>query len=348
MFNHSVRRLFCNFIVSSILALLILSTFIYFYHHQNGKENLNGFTDIVWYPNQYSSIMSEGFAWQKFDKNGFNNAYKQKKDKVDILIMGSSHIEAVYLENNKNLCYLLNELLPQYYIYNIGIAGHYLPTIIKNLSKAYNHFKPNKYILIELTKVDFNITELKAVLERNYKKITLQDKGFIFYIKTYTPALKSLLKEILEQIKLWMSYSFSSLFYKNNINKQNELNNNKNDYKNTLNKFLLFAKESVPNNIPIFIFYHPEYTLQTNGSIKNKTDKWYLETFEEVCKKNNIFFIDTDKDFQELYKTKHILSYGFINTAVCSGHLNKYGHEVIAKRLAKEIIKLEGKKNGSK
>ena len=48
-------------------------------------------------------------------------------------------------------------------------------------------------------------------------------------------------------------------------------------------------------------------------------------------------FIDTDNDFIELYKTKHILPYGFINTKVGSGHLNKYGHEVIAKRLAKEI-----------
>ena len=39
----------------------------------------------------------------------------------------------------------------------------------------------------------------------------------------------------------------------------------------------------------------------------------------------------------ELYKTRHILPYGFLNTKVGYGHLNRYGHEVIAKRLAKEI-----------
>ena len=67
-----------------------------------------------------------------------------------------------------------------------------------------------------------------------------------------------------------------------------------------------------------------------------------METFEKACKNNNIIFIDTDEDFQKLYKTKHIIPYGFINTKVDSGHLNKYGHEVIAKRLAKGI------KNGFK
>jgi hypothetical protein len=115
-----------------------------------------------------------------------------------------------------------------------------------------------------------------------------------------------------------------------------------------LNSFLAFARKAVPDDTPIFIFYHPSYTLQSDGSIKNNTDKWYLDTFEKISKNNNIIFIDTDKDLVELYTTRHILPYGFINTRVGSGHLNKYGHEVIAKRLTQEILKLEGGNNGTK
>ena len=45
--------------------------------------------------------------------------------------------------------------------------------------------------------------------------------------------------------------------------------------------------------------------------------------------------------FRDLYATEHHLAHGFINTAVGSGHLNKYGHRVIAEKLAEVIQGLE-------
>ncbi len=88
-----------------------------------GKENSNKTTDDFWYPNQFCSNMEEGFAWFYFDKNGFNNSYLIKKDKIDILLIGSSHLEAIQMKTKENIGYLLNNLLPHYYLYKIGITG---------------------------------------------------------------------------------------------------------------------------------------------------------------------------------------------------------------------------------
>jgi lysophospholipase L1-like esterase len=63
--------------------------------------------------------------------------------------------------------------------------------------------------------------------------------------------------------------------------------------------------------------------------------------FEKACEDNDIIFVDMTDDFKQLYEEKNILPYGFINTKVGRGHLNKYGHMVIAKKLA-QVIKEEG------
>lgn len=47
--------------------------------------------------------------------------------------------------------------------------------------------------------------------------------------------------------------------------------------------------------------------------------------------------MDMTDEFKALYEEKHILAHGFVNTAVGRGHLNKYGHRVIAQTLAEKI-----------
>ena len=162
--------------------------------------------------------------------------------------------------------------------------------------------------------------------------------------------------KVIQHTRLWENNS-SAIFKKSNItslfsynvnnNSKNKINDNqlieKNEYKETLNQILAFARKSIPDDISIIIFYHPYYSVQPDGSLINTTEKCYYDIFENACKDNDIVFIDTDSDLFELYKTKHILPYGFINTKICSGHLNKYGHKAIAKRLAKEICDLEGR-----
>jgi hypothetical protein len=52
---------------------------------------------------------------------------------------------------------------------------------------------------------------------------------------------------------------------------------------------------------------------------------------------NGVLFVDMTGVFISAYNTRRDLPYGFLNTAVGVGHLNKNGHAIIAVELFKRI-----------
>ena len=347
--NHKTIRIIINLFISSILANIILSIFLLFYSYVGVQiRDNNNSTDYHWIPYGFRSKMDEGFSWLELDSNGYNNKKTFKNGNIDILLLGSSHAEGFHVKQNQTIISLMNYYCKPLNCYSIAVSGHELYNCINNLRYAYKNYKPNKYIIIEIWKIFFDSLQLSNVINNKHKPIPIHTNNkYVYYLQKYIPSSRSLVK----QTSLWLKQSYKIINPHNDTLsnfKQNITIDNKNEYSLILNKFLLFARKSVSNDIPIMIIYHPSYKLQENGSIKNNTDIWYLKAFADACKNNNIIFIDTDNDLQELYKTSHKLPYGFINSAVCLGHLNKYGHEVIAKRLAKEILKLEERKHGTK
>ena len=88
---------------------------------------------------------------------------------------------------------------------------------------------------------------------------------------------------------------------------------------------------------PIIIVFHPNIILHTDGSIEIQelpTDK----LFEEECKKHGIVFINLSGRFYTAYYDDHSLPTGFWNTTMNSGHINKYGHQIIADALYEYLI----------
>ena len=65
----------------------------------------------------------------------------------------------------------------------------------------------------------------------------------------------------------------------------------------------------------------------------------------KLCEEKGICFIDLCPRFLELYETEHLLPYGFSNTTMGSGHLNKVGHELIADELYKHFTEKTEEKN---
>lgn len=54
-----------------------------------------------------------------------------------------------------------------------------------------------------------------------------------------------------------------------------------------------------------------------------------MKKISEVMKLTN--------EFQKLYEEEHVLAHIFSNAVAGEGHLNKYGHRVIAQTLAERI-----------
>lgn len=88
----------------------------------------------------------------------------------------------------------------------------------------------------------------------------------------------------------------------------------------------------------LIIFYHPHLKILTDGSVVAQADERLLNIFKKACASNKVIFLDMTERFIKEYNEKHILPYGFLNTAVGAGHLNENGHRMIAEELGKIIF----------
>jgi len=121
-----MKKLFFIFrwIGASVAAFLLLSGFVFFYSNTGVHiNNPDGSTDYVWMPGQIKATASEGYAFFRMDRNGFNNVSTKERN-IDILLMGSSQMEAVNVHPTKNTASIINGLNEELYCYNIGISGH--------------------------------------------------------------------------------------------------------------------------------------------------------------------------------------------------------------------------------
>ena len=335
-----------KFILSFVISISVLSI-LYLVTNNNFTvriPNPEGTTEERAYPNQIITNMEEGFTYCKFDEKGFYNTYPAKKKDIDILLVGSSQMEGIHVSSDKNTGYLLNQLFPKYYTYNIGISGMYLPQNINYIGNAYKYFSPQKYVLIGTNHVCLNSSELESVYNNSYKtrKRLLTKGGYKNFVP---PALRYTFAKIKDKARLWRSKS-KDYFAKSKKSANQASNQDSisilNKYFEILNKFLAFARSKVPENITLIIFYYPSVNVDRNANLLiNQYEKDYVNGFEKACQNNNIIFVNLSQDFENLYKEKHVLPYGFVNTRPGGGHLNDYGHQVISNKLAEIIKSLE-------
>lgn len=333
MLKNFVAWLFKAFI-AGIAALAIISAAAFFYNYTGiHLTNHSGATDYSWQKNQRMNNMKEGFAWVKMDENGFNNV--SVSDDIDILLMGSSHMEAYQVAQTENCGYLLNEYLPDFYTYNIGISGHTIYRIADNIESALTEYSPSEYVLIETNTVQLNISEMNKVISGETKRIKSHDSGLLFYLQKI-PAFKPLYN----QLDNWININPNSGIQKGEI-KETVIPD---EYRTALRSFLLIIKEaSEKHGIVPVIFYAPNESLNENGTPVYQTNTEYLEVYQETCDSLNIVFIDMSDSFLSLYNEQKLLAHGFSNTAVGVGHLNRHGHKAIAQTLASKIRETEGK-----
>lgn len=173
-------------IIAGILALILLSVFSYVYSFSGlHVYNESGATDCKWMPHQYKSNMTERFSWLRMDANGFNNVSAHMENGIDILLMGSSHMEAVNIDPNENTGYLLKEMLPDKVTYNIGISGHTIYTCVQNLRDALNEYDPSDYVIIETNTIYMDEESVNAVISDTYPEIPSYDSGCMRFKRTF-------------------------------------------------------------------------------------------------------------------------------------------------------------------
>ena len=329
---HSVRKVFLMLIkisAAGIIALVILSVIAFLYDYTGIHiTNKTGATDYVWQSGQPINNLHEGFAAVKMDENGFNNI--GVPDSVDILLMGSSHMEAYQVAQDKNTGALLNSLLADKSTYNIGVSGHTLYRIADNIKAAAEEFSPSQYIIIETSSVNLDMEQMQKVLDKNTDRIKSHDSGILYYLQKI-PAFKPLYN----QFENWIKQSQRN--YDDDASGSDEVSLEE-GYEELAVRFLsVIADVGTQKDVEIIIFYAPSELIAADGKVIYPTQQVYYDAFAEICKNVGITFIDMTEAFMAVSENEQKLCHGFSNTAVGAGHLNEYGHRAIAEKLAEYV-----------
>ena len=327
--------------IAGCLAVVILSVInIPYFYTGIHIDNETGATDYIWESGQIRTNMTEGYAWLTMDRYGFNNtdenAEKAMRNGIDILLMGSSHMEAMEVAEDENLGFLLNERLREKNTYNIGISGHNIYRIMDNVSSAVKTYEPKDYVIIETSAIELDEAKMMEVIDGTAKKIPSYDSGIVYQLQKI-PAIKWIYKSIEE----WISQSKGSIGSLKAVFAAEAQGDKVSDsYVETLHAFLNKCAQACEETgcTPV-IFYHQQPDIQADGTLGCNTDEEYLKIFTEVCNEQGIVFVDTTNAMIEGFEKEHILPHGFINTYVGSGHINAYGHEMVLDELMKVLYK---------
>jgi hypothetical protein len=204
----------------------------------------------------------------------------------------------------------------------------------ENFRAAITLYEP-KVVAVSAGTDVFGIDTLRNVVNNNFPPGVWYYNNPAFYYILRLPYARLLGLQVLE---------------KNNHNQKSgeisAVSVNIDEYSTLLHTILSrFRDIASQNDTKIVVFYHPHLLFNKDGSVSPNTDPLYLSIFKKACIENDIYFVDMTKIFLDEYYTRHRLPYGFANTAVGAGHMNKNGHRMIANELFKRINEIE--KDGS-
>lgn len=318
-------------IIAAAVAFVILNLICFFYYNLSiHSESKTGSTDYVWEQNKFYSRGTEGFAWGKTDDNGFNNLYAVERGDIDVLVMGSSHMEAFNVAQNKSASYVLNKKFHDadidLQVYNIGISGHTLARCLNNAENAVKEFKPNKYVVIETSSVRPDAEDIKDAVDCDLNPIESNNRGIIGRLQKLP-----FLRRLYGQIK-------SVLGDNDNEDKSADVDEN---FEKLLSRVVGTMEE---NNIQLIIVYNCAVEIDETGKVMEQQEIGPIQKFKEVCDKNDVVFVNMHQAFSDYYKDTNRLPRGFSNSDAGSGHLNRYGHEVLADELFEIICRQESER----
>ena len=323
--------------IAGFAAFLCTSAFCYFYYNLPAHEpSQSGATDDTWSAFHFSARGTEGFAYTTTDENGYVNTFPHKKDTVDILLMGSSHTEGFNVNADQSYAYLLNQKLydnnSDMYAYNIGMSGHDIGRNLNNLENALQAFKPSRYVVIETHKANIPLPLMEQLLNNTYEPTSSTHAGIAYHLQKL---------DFLRLLYAQISNMGSNEKQKSSADMpENEAVSEY--YTACLDQVLQRSSEIVQMyGCKLVILYSPTLSVDYSGNLMPEVISEELALLADTCEKYGIVFLNAGSTYEQMYRNTHQLPHGFVNTAVGTGHLNKYGHRCIADLLFDYVMKEE-------
>lgn len=328
-------------VLAGLAAFVILSALMLGYYfmplrENNPKQN----TDYVWAPNTLWASLTEGVSYGVTDADGFINP--EVINNPDILFLGSSHLQAMNVMPEENMCALLNKRFNgEYRAYNMGISGHTIYKVIQYLDASLKIYqKAPKYIIIETSDVALSESAVTQALSGEVKKTEVVDTGMIaqlqkvpYFRQMYHQLDNGMLKMLLPDNKKKPDDAAANTVQA--VNQKPVIDEK--PYDEVLGYLQKLEKEY---NTQIIVMFHPFEIINADGTIGfSQAD--YAKVFSRYAEKHDIGFVDMTNDFEKMYYEEQHVPHGFATGETGVGHLNRYGHAAIAESLYQYIRSME-------
>ena len=324
-----------------IAALICNAACFAFYDPFQELKREHGSTTGFLLPNSRGVYGLEGYCITKTDENGYLNAATPRASEYYV-VAGASHTEGLFIPQKSRYSDLLSDMLYDdglAHTVNIARSGNFFSVVIQHFDGILGEFPDAKGIIIETDSLAYDTKALHdSMVQEGYdpdetaQSIITSMSGrqrSMLKIKQSLP----LLRELHKQYYTWQD-SRKPAGESDILDPDFWQSEYEGDFETALNDLMKYLRSRTDKQI--IILYHPAVSLEKDGSMKiltNNAESYY----EKVCTENGIIFVDMTDRFVEAYDNDHVIPYGFYNTTMGDGHVNRPAHEMMAEELAKVL-----------
>ncbi len=265
--------------------------------------------------------------------------YYQVVDKKLIAVIGDSFIQAFQVDVDKNYPYLLREkLYPEYEVFAFGKDGapmsHYLHTI-----RYVNRYFDPDILIINVALNDFDESIYDLYPDKNlFFQVTIDHQN---NVAEKMPASHFDFQEANTVRRLLYNSALIRYLY-NNIQwhiitreamtghdfeeyvRPEQLKNNKDLIYESTRYIVQTIREENTDKRVIFVFDAPRQAIY-EGFLDTSRVLWLYEMMEEICRENNVEYIDLTGTMKQGFE-RNQKKFNFD----IDGHWNEYGHRFVA------------------
>ncbi len=328
---------FLKLCVSSVIAISILSLFsLIYYNPPISAPQDNQYTNSAFVPNRRWSLMTEGWGFGKTNDLGYIDSDYSAPTSPDIIVMGSSHTEALQVNSDKNYVSLTETMFAEdmnkendYSCLNLGVSGHTFAIQISNLPYMIKSFNGMKYVVIETSSFDYTSEEFRKMLDGEYHT-DYAEKSVLYTLAQKVPYFRLLFKQC------------SSLQNTNRTEVEGNTEFDRVSYETAFTSVAeSIAEIAKSQDFEIILLYHTRSALNLKNTDESVNAAEQISSVKDICSKNGIHFLDSSLILAEHFQKNYQPPYGFSNTTLGSGHLNETGHQLIAQQLYDYICQIE-------
>ena len=313
--------------LAGLLAFALLCGVCLFYFHLPVRvTNADGATEYKYEAGRSYVRGIEGFGYGKLNNEGFNNLRDfTPGEEINVLLMGSSHMEGFCVPQKDSAGAVLNRLFNgEKYVYNIGMAAHTFPYCAEHLETALNVYAPTDAVVIELAALSYDPAALDAAADGTLPEMASHEGGFI-------TALQKL--------------PYLRLFYTKYIKGEGRAAEAGSgtavpdgDFEASLSRLLQKVGETArTHGVSVILAYTPTVLPEADGHIAVQEGPGERELYQKLCAENGIVFLDLTERNIAAAAEEGKLPFGFANTTPGTGHINSLGLRIFAEGVYEQL-----------